>query len=767
MAEGKQYLAAENYEKARIEFSNVLQIDPNDIDGRYLSAVVAEKLHDLRGAFQGYQATLNVDETYAPALAALGRLYVFSGLPQQGLDRADKGLAVHPHDPDLLAVRAAAEVQLGHEQAAFDDATAALAQSPDHEYAVALLAGIYRKRGELDKAATLVEAAIGRRPDSVDLHTVLAQLDLDRGENAQAESELKHLVDLRPKDLEQRQKLVAFYTRTGRLDEAEKALRDLIGLDPKSADYKMALIDFLATRRSLGAAEKALSEQLAKDPKDDSLRLAAGRFYEAHALPAEAERAYEAVIDHAGRNAAGLAARDRLAALRIRSNRIEEARPLIEEVLRESPRDNDALVLRATLALAAHRPADAVTDLRAVLRDRPNSAPVLRTLARAHAENNEPDLARDSFRRAVEADPGNDDIRIEFADYLDSHNADDEARQLIDAVLKNRPQNVKALQIEFRLRLRNGDTKAAREAAEEIVKAEPQSALGYYLEGLLEESAGNRDAAIADFNKALEKRPEAAEPLGALVRVLLAAGREEDARQRLEGVVKQFPEDAPALNLLAQIMLLDNQAEQAAALAQRAIQARPGWWEPYRTKALVMLGQKKQAEAESAYLEGMKATDDSPALGMDLAALYERDGRTDPAIQLYERLHTANPASQAVANNLAMLLATYRNDGVSRQEAQDLVRSFRNSDNPAYLNTYGWVRFQQGQIDEAVTYLRRASSAAPKDPLMHYHLGKALLAAGDAEQARAELEIAVQAKQTFPGKDDAERTLDSLSRKQG
>jgi Flp pilus assembly protein TadD len=158
----------------------------------------------------------------------------------------------------------------------------------------------------------------------------------------------------------------------------------------------------------------------------------------------------------------------------------------------------------------------------------------------------------------------------------------------------------------------------------------------------------------------------------------------------------------------------------------------------------------------------MDATGGSPPLGMDLAALYEREAQPERAIEVYEKLREANPTSDVLANNLAMLLSTYRDDAASRQKAQDLVRGFRNSDNPAYINTYGWVRYKQGQLDEAITYLRRAALAVPDNALMHYHLAMALIANGDSEQARAELQKALGSKQPFPGRDAAEKALQSL-----
>ena len=762
MERGQQYLADGNYAKARIEFSNALQIAPNDADARYFAALAAEKGGDLRTAAQGYQAALNVDANHALALAALGRLYVFSGLAQQALDTAEKGLAAHPDHPELLVIRAAAQLALGHEQAALDDANAVLAQKPDHEYAVALVAGIYRNRGETAKAVELLTIALERVPQSVDLRDVLAQVYIDTGDKAHAEEQLKKIVEMRPSDLRRRQRLVAFYASTSQPEAAEASLRELIALDPKSTDYKFALINFLATQRSFDVAEAELKGFIAKSPKDYPLRLASGQFYEAHNLPMDAERLYKEVIAEDGTGPSGLSARNRLATLEIRSNRVAEAEPLIGEVLAANPRDNDALVLRASLALGRGRALDAITDLRAVLRDQPDSAPVLRTLARAHMQNNEPDLALEQYRHAVQVDPANNELRNEVADFMIRRGNTEEARRLLDAVIASDPQNLVALELEYRALSTAGDATAARDVAGKIVTAYPESPLGYYFQGMLYEAKGDFASAKSLYERSLEKAPLGAEPLTALARVYVRTGKKADAQAYLLKLVDKTPTHGVALNMLAELATSDGDYDRAIGYTDQAIKAEGSWWMPYRTKAYAELAKGSKDDAIAAYVAGMAATGGSPPLGMDLAALYERDGQPERAIEVYEKLRAANPTSDVLANNLAMLLASYREDAASYQKAQDLVRGFRNSDNPAYLNTYGWVRYRQGQLDEAITYLKRAALAVPDNALMHYHLAMALIANGDPGQARAELEKALGTKQPFPAREAAEKALQSL-----
>ena len=759
---GQQYLEDRNYTKARVEFSNALQIEPNDADARYYAALASEKLNDLRAAAQGYQGALNVDATHALALAAMGRLFVFSGLAEHGRETVEKGLAAHPGHPELVVVRAAADLALGREEEAVAGARQVLALEPDHEYAVALLAGIHRSRGEGAQATELVEGALERLPDSVDLRTVLAQLYLDLRNNDGAERELKRIIELQPAELAHRQRLVAFYAGTGRSEAAEATLRELVALEPDNVEHKIALVSYVAAQQTFDAAERELTAFIERDPDDEQLRLAAGQFYESRNLPDDALRLYAQVVASAGLDAPGLSARNRIAALHVRAGRIAEAEPLIAAVLEENPRDNDALVLRASLALAADRAGDAITDLRAVLRDQPDSSPLLRTLARAHAQNNEPDLARENYRRAIEVDPANGQVRVEYAEYLSRRGEHEEAKPLLEAVVKAEPGNVAALETQFHVLGALGDTAGAANAAHAIVTLNPEGPLGYYLEGLVQETARDLPAALASYERALEKEPRGAEPLGAISRVLVTSDRRPEARARLERVVAEYADHAVALNLLAELLLSEREYDRSIALADQAIAVDVRWWLPYRTKAFALLAKGAKEDAKEVYRLGLSTSGDVPGLGMDLAALYERDNEPERAIEIYERLHSGNPGSEPLANNLAMLLTTYRDDQLSHERAGELVRGFRNSGNPAYLNTYGWVRYRQGQYGEAVSYLRRASQAEPGNPLMHYHLGMALLANGDAEQARGELEKAVQSQQPFPGRTDAEHALGSL-----
>src|SRR5262245_7717230 len=79
MERGEKYFAAENFEKARVEFRNAMQVAPKDAEVRYMNGRVAERLGNARDALGLYQSAIEIDPEHVRARAGLGRLFVFGG----------------------------------------------------------------------------------------------------------------------------------------------------------------------------------------------------------------------------------------------------------------------------------------------------------------------------------------------------------------------------------------------------------------------------------------------------------------------------------------------------------------------------------------------------------------------------------------------------------------------------------------------------------------------------------------------------------------
>jgi tetratricopeptide (TPR) repeat protein len=764
LEKGQAFLATGNFEKARIEFRNALQIAPNDSDARYDNGVVDEKLGNMREAAQFYQGALETNSNNVRARASLGRLYLLSGLADEALQKIKLGFDKYPDDVGLLTIRAAARTQLKDIKGATEDAERAFQLAPNNEDAVAVLAGIYKSQNQTDKARALLEEAIKRTPSTIDLRLALAQLYASDGRQAQVEALLLDLVRLRPTEPAHRLRLAQYYARADHNDEAERVLRQAVKDLPDDRGLKTGLVQFLAARRSREAAENELNTLIAANPTDYELKFSLGQFYEEGKQAAKAEAVYKEVIAQARTDGPGIIARDRLAALRIRQNDAPAAEKLIAEVLEKAPRDNDALILRGNLALAQKNPKSAIADLRAALRDQPNAVGVMRTLARAHLANGEPALAEETMRRALEVDPKDANIRADLAELLTQLGKPEQAKPVIDELVKQQPNNTAALDIQFKVDAANKDIGAAKAAADEIVALQPKQSLGYLYQGMVAETEKRLDDAARLYGKSLEMAPDAIEPLQGITRVLVELKRAPEALKRLDAVIAAYPEVPFAANLKGEALVELQKSADAQIAFHTAIERSPKWPVPYRNLALAEFRAKDTVGAIATLQAGIGKIANPEALESELASLYEQLGKYDEAIQVYETALRRSPKSEVAANNLAMLLVTYKKDPQSLDRAKALSAGFENSSSSALLDTYGWVLYKRGESSAAVTVLETSAAKTPDSPVLLYHLGMAQAMAGQSDAARESLTRSLKSQRPFSGMDEAKATLERLAK---
>jgi tetratricopeptide (TPR) repeat protein len=578
------------------------------------------------------------------------------------------------------------------------------------------------------------------------------------------------VIGLQPQELTHRYRLARFYLLNKNIDAAEKTMRESIQVAPDNVEAKLALAELIASQRSVQKGEAELKAFVAKEKDGAALHLALARFYESHKKAEAAQAVYRQVIESAGVKPDGLVARNRLAAVLVQTNQpaqFEAAKQLVEEVLKENARDNDALILRGNLLLAKGDATGAIADLRAVLRDQPNAVKVMRALARAHLQNNELAIAEETLRSAAQANPGDRPVRLELAQLLAQSGRPEQARPVLEQLVTETPNDVPAQEALFRVLAALKELPAARTTAQNIRRVRPDLPIGAYLVGSVDEAEKKFDAAAIAYEQALQIQPDAGEPLAAVVRVELSRNQPTRALARLDKAIELDPKNVIARNLKGEVLTGLKQFEPALGMFNQAIALAPTWWVPYRGSALAQLASQQPnsvAAAIDALERGVKGTNGAATLTTDLAALYERQSRPDDAIRVYESWVQREPRSTVAANNLAMLLVTYRSDAASLERAQQLTEKFTSSSEPSLLNTRGWVKFKRGDYQGALGLLAQAVDKSPDSPVMRYHLGMAQLKNGDAGSARENLEAAVKSGRAFMGVKEAQAALEELRR---
>ena len=184
---------------------------------------------------------------------------------------------------------------------------------------------------------------------------------------------------------------------------------------------------------------------------------------------------------------------------------------------------------------------------------------------------------------------------------------------------------------------------------------------------------------------------------------------------------------------------------------------------------MTRLAASDPAAAVAEYEKALQLAPAEPRLVVELTTLYEKQGRVDDAIACYDSLYENGSAGvqQLAANNLAMLLATYKTDKASLDRARDLTSGFATSNDSSLLDTNGWVRFKRREYQDAVAVLQRAVERAPDAKVIRYHLGMTELQLGHRDRALSNLESALTGPGTFAGADEARVALADLRARSG
>lgn len=768
MEKGQALYDAGDYDKARLEFKNVLQIDPKDIPSRFMLAQTLEKSQDWRGAAGHYLGVIEADPTHREALSRMGQIYLLGRNTEEAKKLAEKLLALNAKDPDGLTLMGGIKALDKDVDGALADVKTALESQPGHVNASALAASIYLQTNKPDEAVATLKAALDKDPKNSTVQALLARVYTQIGKKDEAEKLFRSIVEAEPAVLGHRLRLAQFLAEQEKMADAEavlvKAAADITA-DTKDANTaKLSLVEFQAKSVDAEKAITTLKAFIEKEPKSFELRSALAKLYEATNKPEEAKTTYQAIIDDESEPNApqALAAKTRKAMVMARTQDAAGARTLVEEVLKENPRDQDALVLRGSLSLESGDPGAAIADYRSALKDAPNSPDISRLLARAHQANKEPQLAIDTLLKAAEANPAALQLRGDLANlYSQEQNLDAVVGQL-DEVLKQDPDNRPAIEGKFKTYIYQKNWTKAMDVADQLKTLLPNDPIGFYYAGLVYQAQQKLPESIEQFESALAVSPDAVQPLSQLVKSHLAMDKRDVAEKRLAEVIERNSKNFVAHNLLGELQLTSKRYEEAKKSFETAIVSNEKWAILYRNLATAQLALKDEDGALKTMEVGIEKTGGSSLLVTGLAAYLEKAGKLDQAVEQYEKVLKGEPTSQLAANNLAMLLIEYKTDDASKQRARELSKLLVDAKEPAYLDTIGWVEYKFGDYQKASEYLEKAVQGAPDAALIRYHLGMAYVGLGNKVLAKDNLKQAVDANIDFKGLDQAKAELAKL-----
>ena len=760
LEKGKTYIAKGDYDKAKIEFKNVLQMDPKYAEGYYMMGQLEEKRQNLRPAFANYRKAAELDPTLIKAQAKLGRFYALSGDIEKAKETQDAIFAIDPQSLDgkLLKMIILARTD---DKKAIDFAQKILAEDSSQLDAIRMLAMLYSKLKESDNAINVLKKGIKILPKERGLRLQLAKAYARSNDSKNAEIVLKDIVSLDPENIASHINLASFYAQRNELDKAENEFRKIISLKPNDEKGYLILTEFQARRRSVKEAEKTLLSAIEKNPELFNLRFALARLYKATKSKQETE-VYQEIINLSGTEPEGLRARNELAKIALRKKDIDRASQLINEVLDNNPRDNEALLTKGKIALFQKDYDAAISAFRTVIKEQPGLVEAVTLLASAHLQNNKPELAKEVLRRGTDNAQNNPRMYMNYAYYLQKSGETEAAEREIDKLLMISPKYLEALKAKVKFAVARKDMDEVRTMIEKIKAAYPENPEGYQKMGDYYAANKQYKKAFEEYDAALKRSKSLLPSLASIIKLHLMQKQYNEAISRLREIIKEQPKNAMPHELLGEVYLAQKKFAQAEKSIRKAIDINNKWSLPYTSLANIHLAQQDIDGAIRIYQQAIETLPKDTQLMAKLAKIYERQDDHEKAMNIYENILAVEANNALAANNLAVMLADKKGDPASLQRAKKLALRFEQSSNPGFLDTIGWIYYKTGEYKKAVPILEKVVEKTKNIPIFQYHLGMAYFKIGNKDAAKTHLSKALEGSKKFQGREEAEQVIKNM-----
>lgn len=752
---GLALLAAGDEERALVEFRNVFKHNGFHKEARLAYADTQLARGETGEATSQY---LRLIEQYPDTIEVRVKL------AELALARSDWA-EVERHGRAAIALDAAApgvqalRIALDYRTAVLDrdePARARLAEearrlldtTPDNLVARRVLIDQLMATRDSTAALHQIDAALATNPRQLDFQMLKFRILAEANDVPGTGAQLKRMFELYPENEQVKGALIGWYLAQKDIDGAEAFLRDVAGPVTGPPAGHVAVVQLLQATRSPEAARAELDALIAANAGTANAELYGGL---RAALDFQGGRteaavgALEAIVAGAEPSDQTRRLKTMLAQMRDATGNRVGARALVEEVLAEDASNVEALKMRAAWLIADDKPGDAIVDLRNALNQNPRDSAILTLMATAHERDGNLDLTGERLALAVEVSGSGAAESLRYAQFLQRQNRIPAAEAVLADAARANPRSPEVLTALAEISLAQKKWLPAQAAITALrnlglpqteATVQRLQAATFLGQNRTEESLAFLTEQVAQGNSEITG-------IAMIVQTQIVAGKLEAARDYLDGAMAERPE-ARALRLLsAGLDALRGDVAAAEAQYRALIAEAPAEEVPVRQlyNLLASIGQPEQA---AAVLEaGLQAAPESATLRWIKAGALDKAGDIEGAIAIYEELYAENTANVVVANNLASLITTYRDDPESLERAFAIARRLRGSSVPAFQDTYGWIEYRRGNLQEALQALEPAAAGLPDDPLTQFHLGMTYADLGETAKAITQFERAL------------------------
>ena len=689
-----RYFKAGEYEKAKIEYLNVLRVDFNNVRAEsQLGIIWFEQGAPLRA-----YPYLSKSREFAPdnveARTKLAMVLAFLGEVAAAKEEAMAILQRSPAQEEALLVL----VNTALTEQEFEEVQEQLRKIPPSNDAAYHLAwaSLAVREGDVAYAESELEEAMKLELKSPLVHLTMAAVYSLQQDRHKAGEEFKTAAELSPPRSAARLKYAEFERQIGNLDQATLILKDIVRQAPDYLSAWCLLTETALAQTKYDEAMSLLENVLSRDPQNlDGLILKA----EIWLGQGEVKKALEQLERLAQTYPTVPLIDYHLARAYVANNNSTEAVAALNEAIAGKPDYAEAILLLGELNLRTRNAPLVVPAMLGLLKQQPGLVPAQLLLIEAYRALGRFDDAAAIIHEQIRASPQSAEPYFRLGLIFRQQRKNEEAREAFERASEIAPENFAVLEQLVELDISEKNFEAAMRRAEQKLAKDPNSPSAYFIKGKIYAAQGEWDRAEAALQTALDMDPNFSDAFDLLISTYVSANKPTRAIDELQNLLSKNPDNTHALTSLA----------------------------------LIYEKTKDYPKARDAYEKLLSITPDSAGAMNNLAYLYaEHFDELDKAYELARKARALQPGDPLIADTLGWTL--YKRSDY--QQALTLLRESAGKlpDNPDAQFHFGMASYMMGETNVARKAFRKAFSAGADLADKPEAQGRLALAENEAEQ---------------------------------
>jgi len=735
---GNKYFEKGQYKQARLMYLNAIKADPRFGEAYYKLALTNLRLGSYAEAVGNLQRTIEMQPENLDAHSKLADIYlnVYSSNPAK-------------HKTYLADIRDLSVRMEKRGKGSYED--------------LRLRAFIALADQKAEDALALFRAADKVKPNQPVLELTIARTMLALKQTDEAVDYIRKSIDKDKTFGPNYDLLYGIYMLQAKPDEAEKVLVMRVNHNPKDGANRLRLAAHYFVNQKAGEMEKVLAETIARRAEFPNAYMDVADFYY---RVRDYDRAANTYLEGAKQDSERARTFEkRLVEVRVAQNRSAEALALCEKILKDDPKDHEAIAMRASLWLYAGKPDQintAISELLSVVNKMPENFVLRYNLGRALMAKGDIDSARVQFVDALKYRKDYLPARIALAQILVTRGEYAAAMSAANEIVQLDPGNQYARLIMSHAFMAQGKFAESKRVLEDTLKINPNQRDAKYQLGYVYFKEGKMKEAEVLFQQVYAQNPPDMRGLMGLTEVYTAQGQFDRVLKMLDEAIQKFPKASMLQVAWGNIAVRAGKIDEGVAMFRKVLAGDPKNFDLQMRVAEGLRQKGDLPQAIDAWKKAGELMPNSISPIINRAMALDQVNRRSEAAPLYLHVLKSEPDNVIALNNYAYYLADQGNDLDLALSYAQKAKSKSPAD-PMIADTLGFVYLKKNLPQNAASIFLELTGKYPKIALFHIRLATAHLQAGEKTKARRELD---DARKLNPSKVDQDE-IQKLSGKLG